>query len=293
MGDRAIRSAGEMIRRFVAIITALSLVWAAPSLAWWEYGHHTVASVAMANVKPQTAARIRQLLRAEAGLGTPDCRVRSLEDAAYWPDCIKRDNWRWGYTLSWHYQTEPVCKAYDAKANCAGGNCVSAQIERSRRILADRKLPAAQRLEALAFLAHFVGDIHMPLHSGDNFDQGGNGVEAQYGIAPGRNLHAVWDGLQAERAISSAQPPLVRRYAPAERARLSGGDPAVWGQESWELARKIYTQAFGFDPCNTAEAPKSVVWSDAAIEAMIPDAQARVAQGGLRLADMLDAALGG
>ena len=281
------------MRRLVGLLALLAAVWSMPARAWGEYGHRTIAAIANANMRPETRAQIARLLKAEKGLGTPGCRMRNIGDASYWPDCLRGEAWRFAYTFAWHYQTEPVCKAYDAKANCAGGNCVSAQIERSRRILADRKLPAAQRLEALAFLAHFVGDIHMPLHSGDNFDQGGNGVEAQYGIAPGRNLHAVWDGLQAERAISSAQPPLVRRYAPAERARLSGGDPAVWGQESWELARKIYTQAFGFDPCNTAEAPKSVVWSDAAIEAMIPDAQARVAQGGLRLADMLDAALGG
>ena len=43
---------------------------------------------------------------------------------------------------------------------------------------------------------------------------------AKYGIAPGRNLHSVWDGPMAERGITSAEPPLVRRYSAEERAEV-------------------------------------------------------------------------
>ena len=281
------------MRSLVAAVLALITVWSAPAAAWWDYGHHTIGSVAQANIRPQTRAAIARLLRAERELGTPDCPVRSLEDAAYWPDCLRKDYARWAYTFPWHFQTEPICKPYDPRGNCANGNCVSAQIERNRRILADRRLPAGRRLEALAFLAHFVGDIHMPLHSGDNEDAGGNGVKAAYGLAPGGNLHAIWDGYQAERAISSASPALVRRYSATERAELAGGSVADWGRESWALARTIYARAFSReDPCQGGEAPKRVVWSDAAIAASVPDARRRIVQGGLRLARLLDDALG-
>ena len=282
-----------MIRRLVAVLAALAWAWSAPAFAWGEYGHRTVAAIAMANVRPETRARIAELVKAEQGLGTPQCRVRSLDDASYWPDCLRGQAWRWAYTFPWHYQTEPVCRAFDPKANCANGECVSAQIERNRRVLADRSLPAAQRLEALAFLAHLVGDIHMPLHSGDNEDHGGNAVKASYGIAPSGNLHWLWDSAQAERSISSARPALVRHYGAEERKALSGGTVADWGHESWELAHTVYIRAFGRDPCDGKPAPKSVVWSDASIEASIPDAQKRITQAGLRLADLLDAALAG
>lgn len=281
------------MRSRVAAVLALLVVWSAPAQAWWDYGHRTIGSVAMANVQPKTRTAIRQLLRAEPGLGTPKCPVRSLEDAAYWPDCLRNETWRWAYTFPWHYQTAPICKPFDPKGNCANGNCVSAQIERNRRILADRSLPAARRLEALAFLSHFVGDVHMPLHSGDNEDAGGNGVKARYGLAPAGNLHSIWDGFEAERAISSATPPLVRRYTPAERAALAGGTVADWGRESWQLARTIYARAFGRDdPCTGGALPRGTVWSDAAIEQSLPDARQRIVQAGLRLARLLDAALG-
>lgn len=280
-----------MMRLIVLLFAALAL--SSPALAWGEYGHRTTAAIAMANVQPRTAAKIRLLLRAEAGLGTPQCAVRSLEDASVWPDCLRGEGWRWGYSFAWHYQTQPVCGTFDVKANCANGNCVTAQIERSRRILANRRLPAAQRLEALAFLVHFTGDVHMPLHSGDNGDLGGNAVSARYGIAPGRNLHSVWDGVLAERAISAAVPPLVRRYSPAEKAELAGGTVADWARESWVLASQmVYPLAFDAAPC-AGPAPRAVIWTDADIEASIPALQKRIEQAGLRLARELDAALGG
>ena len=280
-----------MIRRCFGFLALLISAWSVPALAWGEYGHRTVAAIANANIRPDTRQAIARLIKAEKGLGTPNCRVGSIGDASYWPDCLRGEAWRFAYTFPWHYQTEPVCKPYDAKSNCANGNCVSAQIDRNRRVLADKRLPAAQWLEALAFLVHFVGDIHMPLHSGDNFDSGGNAVKAVYGIAPVSNLHWLWDGVQAERSISSAAPPLVRRYSPSERAGLDGGTTADWGKESWELAHTVYTRAFGHDPCDGSASPKSVVWSNEVIEQSIPDAQRRISQAGLRLAKMLDAAL--
>lgn len=279
-----------MMRILASLLALVSLVLSPVAMAWGEYGHHTTGSVAWANMKPETRAAIRRLLKAERGLGTPKCRVRSIEEASYWPDCIRSDAWRYAYTFPWHYQTEPVCKPYDPKANCANGNCVTGQIERNRKVLADKSLPDAVRLESFIFLVHFTGDLHMPLHSGDNFDQGGNAVKAQYGIAPVWNLHGLWDGQQAERSISSATPSLVRRYSPEQRAALAGGSMADWGKESWELARRVYTRAFGFDPCE-GKAPEKITWSNEAIVEFIPDAQRRISQAGLRLADLLDEAL--
>jgi hypothetical protein len=85
------------------------------------------------------------------------------------------------------------CETFNPRANCASGNCVTAQIERAQRVLSDETLPPNVRLEALAFMVHFAGDVHMPLHSGDREDRGGNDREVVYGIAPGLNLHWAWD----------------------------------------------------------------------------------------------------
>lgn len=284
MGHRTVRDAAGLIGALVL------LLWPGQLLAWGFYAHTVTAEIALANISPSTRASLSKLYAAEPLLGTPDCPLHSLAQAAVWPDCIRRDYNRWAYTAAWHYQTEPVTEPYDARKNCSGGNCVSAQIARNWRLLADESLPANVRLEALSFLVHFVGDIHMPLHSGDLEDRGGNDRKVDYGIVPGLNLHWIWDGPLAERAISG-EPPVIRRYSQAERQDLAGGEIADWGRESWALAKEeVYPLAFGCDPC-AADIPEQAALSQEAIVAAAPFARQRVVQAGLRMARLLDEAM--
>ena len=289
MGDRAIRR--NWLSRTLAILCAAALLIPAPASAWGFYAHRKTADIAEVNVSPETRAKIRELMRSEAMLGTPECELSTIQDASVWPDCVRRTFWRWGYTAAWHYRTTPICEAYNPRANCSGGNCVTAQIERSHRILADESLPDHIRLEALAFMVHFAGDIHMPLHSGDRDDRGGNDRETDYGIVPGLNLHWIWDGPLAERAISDPADPVARRYSAAERADLSGGVAADWGRESWEISRSfVYPTAFDTDDVCSAELPARTALSQEDIVRGVPIAKRRVQQAGLRIADLLESA---
>lgn len=275
---------------FPALLVLIAALLPVQARAWGYYAHQTTAEIALANVKPETRAAIARLVRAAPQLGTPGCQLKNLEDASVWPDCLRAESWRWGYTFAWHYRTAPVCEAYDPKSNCAGGNCILAQIERNQRVLADESLPANVRLEALAFLVHFIGDLHMPLHSGDHQDRGGNDRTVAYGIVPNQNLHWTWDGALAERAISSAEPSLVRRYSAEEHAALAGGAAADWGRESWQISRDfVYRNGMGVDPCAGEVPPEGALSQEAIVEAL-PIVRKRVQQAGLRMADMLDAA---
>jgi hypothetical protein len=160
------------------------------------------------------------------------------------------------------------------------------------RILRDRRSTPKQRVEALAFLIHFVGDLHQPLHAGDRADKGGNEVSARYGVyAPRRfNLHSVWDGPLAERAITSGAS-LVRRYPAGERRRLAAGSVTDWSREAWVLSRAyVYPSAAAGDAC-TAPTTTAVL-DDATVTRLVPVARLEVKRGGLRLAKLLDRALG-
>ncbi|MEO1221384.1 MAG: S1/P1 nuclease [Pseudomonadota bacterium] len=272
-------------------LCALALALPSEAAAWGFYAHRKTAEIAQVNVSPEVRAKIRRLLRSEAMLGTPECKLSSIEDASVWPDCIRRDRSRWGYTAAWHYRTAPICKAYNARANCPGGSCVTGQIERAHRVLADESLPDHVRLEALAFMVHFAGDVHMPLHSGDKDDRGGNDRETDYGIVPSLNLHWIWDGPLAERAISDPAQPVVRTYSPAERADLGGGAPADWGRESWEISRSfVYPTAFDTDDVCAGELPMRTKLSQEDIEKGVPIARRRVQQAGIRIAELLESA---
>ena len=279
------------------LLLLAALVVATPANAYWEYGHETVADIAMANARPSTARAVRRLLAQQALLGTPECPAGTPAQAAVWADCVKplKDadgRSRFGYAYSWHYQNVDVCRPFDLTSACKDGNCVSAQIEREVAALRDPRVRGADRVRALAFLLHFVGDLHQPLHAGDKADKGGNEVSAAYGIyAPARfNLHSVWDGPLAERGITSG-PPLVRRYPAAVRARWSAGSVTDWSRESWRISRDVtYATALGGDACGPGQG--KVTLDDATVSRLAPIARLQVEKAGLRLAKLLDRALG-
>ena len=137
-----------MRRFFLAMAALAALLAPVQAGAWGAYAHRQTATIALANVSPEVRAKIRALLAREKEMGTPQCPLKTLEDAAVWADCVRGEGWRWGYTAAWHYRTAPICEVFDPRSNCAGGNCVTAQITRAHRILADESLPAAVRLEA-------------------------------------------------------------------------------------------------------------------------------------------------
>jgi hypothetical protein len=277
-----------------ALLLLIALLLPSPALAWWEYGHYTIARIAEDSVRPSTRAEIRRLIARSAVLETPECPVRSIEDAAYWPDCIRAYKERFSYSFSWHYQNVDICKPFDQANACKDGNCVSAQIERNAKLLADRKLPVRERLQALAFLAHFVGDLHMPLHAGDRSDKGGNDFAASYGLIAGRaNLHSIWDGYLAERGISTpaaGASGILAALGMDERQRMRGGTVTDWAREGWEASR---TYAYGTvlpDPCGPKPAERAVI-DEATTQRLIPVIRTQIARGGLRLGRLLDEAL--
>ncbi|MHA3841338.1 S1/P1 nuclease [Sphingomonas aestuarii] len=280
-----------MIRRLLlAAAAAVTFALPAPALAYWEFGHEAVATIARLNVKPETRAKIFALLRQQSLLNTPTCPAGTMEAASVWADCVKPLGQRFSYANNWHYQNVHVCKPFDIKSNCPDGNCVSAQIDRMTALLQDKAVPEAEKVQALVFLIHLVGDLHMPLHAGDRGDLGGNRVPAAYGLwAPERfNLHSLWDGYLAERAITT--PPEIRRaYSAEERDALWGGTVEDWSRESWQASRDVaYATAMGGDPC--AQIEGRAVHDDAMIARIVPTARDQVMKGGLRLARRLDEA---
>ena len=286
-----------MPNHLLALLGGLLALFTAarPAQAYWEYGHESVARIAWEQMRPDTRRAVAALLRQGRLLETPGCPVATLEQASIWADCIKPLGDRFTYAYSWHYQNVDVCKPFDLKAACKDGNCVSAQIERNARLLADRSVPARERLMALAFLTHFVGDLHQPMHAGDHQDLGGNRVAANYGIVGGRaNLHGIWDGWLAERAIStppSGPSAILAQIPTAERERISGGTVEDWSREMWGKARDLAYKTLVGDPCGAKPADRPTL-TEAQVQALIPEVRTDVLEGGIRLARLIDDALG-
>ena len=280
-------------------LVAAAVSSASPAAAYWEYGHETVAKIAYASVRPATRARLDRLLRHGDLLGTPECPVVDIASASTWADCIKPlkgadGKPRFGYAYTWHFQDVDICKPFDLATPCKDGNCLSAQIVAQQARLKNRRLRRADRVQALAFLVHFVGDLSQPLHAGEHDDQGANKVKASYGLIAGRaNLHAIWDGYLAERAIST--PPggprgLLRATRRSEGRQMVAGGVTDWSRDSWRVSHDIAYGTLFADPCAPPPAERPVM-NEAMVKHLIPPARRQVVAGGLRLAKLLDAAL--
>lgn len=281
----------RIIRPLMMALAMVASLSAAPATAYGGFGHVVIARIAIANVRPSTRAAITALVAKARAVDTPTCATATVEDLSVWPDCIRALGPRFSYTASWHYQNVDVCAAFDLKSACRDGNCASAQIDRDVKLIRDKSLPLRERIAALAFLIHFVGDLHMPLHAGDHRDLGGNQVRASYGIyATDRlNLHAIWDGALAERAITDGDE-LVRRYDRATAGAIQAGATEDWSHEAWEVSRTIaYASALGEDYC-TAPPGRPVTLDAATVTRLIPIARLQVERAGLRLARLLDEA---
>jgi hypothetical protein len=290
----------------IRILAAMLLLIPVPALAWGGFAHRLSAGIANSQLSPAARREIATLLRAALALDTPTCALASLEDAAVWPDCVRGlDNNRFAFSAPWHYQNISVCEPFDIAAKCWNGDCVTAQIPRQQAILADRTRPPHERLQALAFLVHLVGDMHQPLHLGDKSDLGGNRVPAAYGFkrSDRMNLHGIWDGELAERALT--EPPAITPagITPAQRREWTAGPAdtgakvAIWAREAWALSRTIvYPELRDYpDTCPIpAEArPRDMrgTVTAAYIAAATPALRDQVAKAGTRIALLVEAAL--
>lgn len=261
------RDAGRLV---VALVAWLSCVPVA--LAWGPRGHRIVAELAEAQLTPQARAAVQKLLASRG--------AHHLDDVANWADGLRdTDPALFRRTKRLHFVNfhSRDC-VYDPPRDCRDGECAVAAIDKYSAILADRTNPPAERAEALAFVVHFVGDIHQPLHADYRHDAGGNDFQVRW-RGRGTNLHHVWDSLMLDSThLSAAQftDKLATQHAPI----ATGGTPAQWAGESCRIDRDdgVY--------------PRSRFIDQTYVERELPIAEQRLRQAGARLAAMLNRDLG-
>nr|WP_310525157.1 S1/P1 nuclease [Polymorphobacter sp.] len=278
---------------FRPMLIAALLVLSAPAFAWGEYAHRLTVRIASVQLTPHARAEVRRILAGASAVDTPACPLRTIEDASTWPDCVRALPDRFAFSFPWHYQNINVCQPFDITAKCPNGDCITAQISKQLAIAADRRVSPAARAQAMAFVVHFVGDLHQPLHIGEKNDRGGNDVLAAYGAkAPDRmNLHRIWDSDLAERALT--EPPAITSRSPSatERQEWARGTVSDWARESWDLSRTIaYPELRNFPDTCPAKSDVRAQVDEAYIAAARDAVRLQVERGGTRLAALLNGA---
>ena len=302
------------IRQLIAfvLLLAASLPFAGRAHAWGDEGHEIVALIAQNFLAPMAKRKLTLLLQADHDtLTAPDIASR-----ATWADRF-RDSDRhttkqhYNATHEWHF-VDMELAGPDMNAACFGRPPLSgpASLGPAEACVVDKILQFSaefaqlhgtdpERLLALKFLLHFVGDVHQPLHSADNHDRGGNDVMVIFGnrAAP-IPLHSYWDTIVVQRLgrnPGAAAAQLIARFG-NRRAEWMRGTAEDWARESFAIAKSVaYNLPASGGPGEHDQASgsqKPVFHLDAAYEVKANAAAAeQLAKGGMRLAMLLNAAL--
>src|SRR5262245_20855642 len=163
--------------RTVALLTpavvALAAAQSTSAFAWGQEGHSIVGEIAQRELTPAALAAVSQILGSGA----------SLASVGSWADDYRAANHP--ESFRWHFVDIPATAdaKYDRTRDCKDvpgmGDCVVAEIDRLKKVLADPAMPAKDKVEPLMFMVHFVGDMSQPLHCAERTvngmpDAGGN-----------------------------------------------------------------------------------------------------------------------
>jgi hypothetical protein len=187
------------------------------AMAWGAGGHRLIAELAEAQLSPAARDHVDHLLSLEPGA--------TMASVSTWAD-EKRSP----ATARLHFVNLPEGECtYQRQRDCPDGRCVVEAIRLKVDILKSRA-PDAERLAALKWVIHLVGDVHQPLHAGLANDKGGNLFQVR-AFGRGTNLHAVWDG-ELLRRRSAGLYVLQQDASRARQAVALAAAPEQWVRDS-------------------------------------------------------------
>ena len=274
------------------------LVAPAPCVAWGGAGHRVIARIAAKNIDQGTRAKLAVILGV-----APGAVEDAMAEASTWPDDI--DKVKTG-TREWHFINVAVSNPFSTTGLCSPHECVLDRInEMARRLHNNEKgftllAPPAPKFKRpmtsreVAFLIHFVGDVHQPLHAADNHDLGGVQVllnpPIQHGQFPTDQLHALWDGDEVFAVLNALGD--ERHAAAALNQRFQNGatvvqlTPLDWARESYDLAKQsIYNKLTITQDTN---GKRHVILPAGYVDGNEGEVETRLLRAGIRLARLLD-----
>lgn len=282
----------------VSVLAALTSPSAA--LAWGYAGHEIIAEIARAYMTPAALAKVDALLQADI---SNSLTAHDMASEAVWADAYRGAGHK--EASSWHFVNieldHPDVKSArfafpPAGTSASSGPADDCIINKLDEFISELRNPATapeERLTALKYVLHFVGDLHQPLHAADNHDRGGNCVSVALGGPRTQNLHSYWDtGVLAPLGPDpvAASKALLAAITPADVRAWSAGTPRTWADESFQLARTTAYTAGSKPGCGTDQGPVSLPAGYADAAAKVADTQ--LEKAGARLAMVLNAAFG-
>ncbi|KAK3004235.1 hypothetical protein RJ639_020213 [Escallonia herrerae] len=279
--------------------TALVVLLLVPGiLGWGKEGHYATCKIAEGYLTEETLAAVRSLL--------PDRAEGDLASVCSWPDEIKHNyHWRWSSPL--HYIDTPDFRCnYKYCRDCHDSSgqkdrCVTGAIYNYTMQLMSGYSDSDSKMkynltEALMFLSHFVGDVHQPLHVSFTGDEGGNTIIVRW-YRRKTNLHHVWDNMIIESAMKSFYNSDLATMIQAIQNNITDTDGWLIDVSSWANCTSDGTacaEPYASESINLAckfayrNATAGSTLGDDYFLSRLPVVEKRLAQGGVRLAAILN-----
>ena len=206
-------------------IAALSLI------SWGVTGHKTIAQIAENHLTQQAKNAVKNLLGSQ-----------SLADVSTWADEARNQS-EYRKTSSWHFLNIPLglnFPEFVQAVKTQNTENVYTALIKCEQELTDPNSSTDQKVIALKFIVHFVGDLHQPMHISRAEDKGGNTIQVRYN-AKGTNLHSLWDSKLIEhQSINYVQ--LAHNYdiaSPKEIMQWQADDVLKWIYESYRISSQL------------------------------------------------------
>jgi len=293
---------------FKVCLVILLLITSNASYALGKLGHQVVCQLAFDNLPIAKQQKITQLL---ATLSKKDVEqinrynyqkkdaAITFSKACTWADAIKKEP-EYKQYKTWHYLN--LARSDDkVTTNTCKENCISQAVE-----IHNRQLTTAEnnqeKLEALMFLGHWLGDIHQPLHVSYGDDLGGNRRSITIPHDKCNNLHWLWDSCllvaksndikQVDRYVQLMST-LSDQWQSAPIQQWQNQSTLTWANESLTLIREAsfkYCKMNKQGSCNKLSA-KVIHLPESYVVHYQPILEQRILQAAVRLNGLLAAAL--
>ncbi|XP_014506997.1 endonuclease 4 isoform X1 [Vigna radiata var. radiata] len=263
-------------------------------LGWGKEGHYVICKIAQGYLSEGALFSVKQLL--------PDSAEGDLAAVCSWADEV-RFNYHYRWSSALHYVDTPDFKCnYEYCRDCHDSSkhkhrCVTGAIYNYTMQL--KSVDAGSELnynltEALLFLAHFVGDVHQPLHVGFIGDLGGNSITVRW-YRRKTNLHHVWDDMIIQSALKTFYDSDLSIMIQTIQRNITDN----WSNDvsNWEHCAHNYTACpdrYASESISLAckfaykNATPGSTLEDEYFLSRLPIVEKRLAQGGVRLAAVLN-----
>ncbi len=286
------------MKKVLATAAAIALLFCPQAFAWGDLGHEVIALIAYRHLTPAARAALDAMLASDADPLT----AGDFAGRATWADKYRTAHRE---TAAWHFVDIEIDQP-DLLQACFGfpalppavwasqgpaQDCVVNKIDEFAAELKNPSTPAAERMLALKFVSHFIGDLHQPLHAADHHDRGGNCIALSPPVGAQNNLHAYWDvSVVAAQGRSAAQIAalLDARLSRADLEAWAAGSPRSWAMDTFEIGRR---DAYALPAAPTCQTSASIALPPLYRAQAEKVTATQLSKAAVRLAAVLNAAL--